>query len=244
VALFDLAAGAFLFRAGDAGVTLYVVVDGEVAVQVDGPLRVEVARLGSGAFFGEIALVTDQPRSATIVATVPTQLLAIDREVVRQLIVAYPEVLKVLLRFLRERLVDALIQTHPLFQPYGEAERRDLVSRFRFLEIELGATILATGSRTAGLYVLLAGRAEVRRDGVLVEKLGPGDLFGEISVLTGEASDVTIGAGTRCLALCLPTHDFREIIMTHSSVLSYMSDLVEQRRSQQPAPRARRVNWV
>ena len=61
--LVDLAAGDTLFREGDAGGSLYVISEGEVTVETSGT---ELARLGPGAFFGEIALVTDLPRSATV----------------------------------------------------------------------------------------------------------------------------------------------------------------------------------
>ena len=243
LALVEIPAGDTLFRQGDPGDTLYVVVEGEVVVLSEGPPQVEISRLGPGAFFGEIALVTDQPRSATIFVSEDTQLLAIDREVVRALLEQHPDVLRVVLRFLRERLVDGLVQTHPMFQAYGDAERRDLVSRFRFLEIGAGATVLEQGKRAPGLYALLAGTVELRRDGGVVATLGPGDLFGEVSVLTGEPSDVTVVAGPRCLALCLPASDFREIIMTHPHVLSYIGDLVDERRRREVV-RTSRVKLV
>ncbi|MEZ4404304.1 MAG: cyclic nucleotide-binding domain-containing protein [Kofleriaceae bacterium] len=229
LALVDLIEGDVLFRQGDLGTTLYVVVEGEVAVIIDGPPRVEVSRLGPGAFFGEVALVTEQPRSATIEATATTQLLAIDRDVVAALVAEHADVLPVILRFLRERLVDRLVQTHALFAPFADADRRDLVSRFKFLEIEPGTTVTKQGVRAQALYAVLAGQVEVEADGTLVMVLGPGELFGETSLLTGEPCRVTVRTRPKCLALCLSSSDFREIIMTHPQVLSYMGELVEER---------------
>src|SRR4029078_4011551 len=69
-----------LFHEGDPGDALYVIVEGEVAVQGEGPPRVEMARLGPGAFIGEVALMTDQPRSATVMATHDTELLRTARK--------------------------------------------------------------------------------------------------------------------------------------------------------------------
>lgn len=229
LALVDLVPGDALFREGDSGDTLYVVVEGEVAVISEGPPRVEVSRLGPGAFFGEVALVTEQPRSATIEATTVTQLLAIDRDVIATLVSEHADVLPVILRFLRDRLVDRLVQTHPLFAPFADADRRDLVSRFKFLEIEPGTIVLQQGVKATGLYALLAGRAEVIRDGVRLTDLGPGDLFGMTSLLTGGPCVKTVRTGPKCLALCLPVGDFREIIMTHPQVLSYIGELVDER---------------
>lgn len=227
--LIELADGDVLFRQGDPGDSLYVVADGGVAVISEGPPRQELTRMGPGAFFGEVALVTEEPRSATIVATRETQLLSIGRDALRMLVADYPDVLPVILRFLRDRLVDRLVKTHPLFSSFGEHDRQYLVAHFRFLEIEPGATIIARGGKPAGLYALLAGKVDVLDATRHVAHLRPGDLFGEGSLLSGAPSPHGVVATTRCLALCLPAADFREIIMTHPQVLSYIGDLVDER---------------
>lgn len=229
LALVDLVEGDVLFRQGDPGDTLYVVVDGEVAVISEGPPRIEVSRLGAGAFFGEVALVTEQPRSATIEATTTTQLLAIDRDVIAGLVADHVEVLPVILRFLRERLVDRLVQTHQLFAPFADADRRSLIGRWRFLEIEPGTTITQEGVKAPGLYALLAGQVDVLHGGEPIAALGPGEMFGETSLLTNQPCRITVRTRPKCLALCLPAADFREVIMTHPQVLSYIGELVEER---------------
>jgi NADH:quinone reductase (non-electrogenic) len=71
-----------VFREGDRGDWLYVVLDGEVEVSkaVAGQGEVPLRRLGAGECFGEIALVSDQPRSATVRTVTGVNLLAVDRE--------------------------------------------------------------------------------------------------------------------------------------------------------------------
>jgi len=61
---------------GEEGHCMYVVLRGAVAVNVAGH---PVATLGEGAFFGEIALVDDGPRSADVFASGPTEVLVITR---------------------------------------------------------------------------------------------------------------------------------------------------------------------
>lgn len=69
--------GQIVFRAGDAGQSFYVVETGEVDVDVPGsPTR----RLGPGEGFGEIALLRDVPRTATITAVGEVRLAGIDRD--------------------------------------------------------------------------------------------------------------------------------------------------------------------
>jgi CRP-like cAMP-binding protein len=76
-----------VMRQGEAGNTMYVVVQGEVGVVVDGK---EVAVLGEGEHFGEIALVDNQPRSASVVARGFGMLLAIDRDALREFCMMEP----------------------------------------------------------------------------------------------------------------------------------------------------------
>jgi hypothetical protein len=71
------AAGEQVFAQGDAGDRFYLIESGEVAVLLDGA---EMARLGSGDYFGEIALVRDVPRTAGIRVVADAELLALDRD--------------------------------------------------------------------------------------------------------------------------------------------------------------------
>jgi len=227
IGLVTLEPGERLFREGDPGHALYIVAEGEVGVVREGPPRRAIARLGTGAFFGEVALLTEQPRNATVEAIAATQLLTIDRELVATLVADHPDVLFVILRFVRDRLLSRLIDTSPLFAPMAPSDRTALAARFNFLEIEPGTVIIGEGKRADGLYIFLAGRADVRRGDELVRYLGAGDLAGESSILRAQASPTRVAAMTRCLALCLPGSEFREIIMTHPHVLEYVGELAE-----------------
>jgi len=74
--------GDFVFRQGDAGDRIYVVKSGEVEVVRDDPEKGEVvlARLGKGAYFGEMALLSKAPRNASVRAVTEVTALAIERE--------------------------------------------------------------------------------------------------------------------------------------------------------------------
>jgi MFS family permease len=73
----DVPAGRTFIREGEPGDRFYAIVDGEVRVTAGGQ---EIARLGPGGYVGEIALLRDVPRQASVTATTDTRLLSLDRE--------------------------------------------------------------------------------------------------------------------------------------------------------------------
>jgi hypothetical protein len=72
-----IAGGDAVFRQGDSGDRFYVIADGSVDVQVDGAAK---GTLWPGEYFGEIAILRDVPRTATVVAREPTELFALERD--------------------------------------------------------------------------------------------------------------------------------------------------------------------
>jgi CRP-like cAMP-binding protein len=101
------AAGEVLCREGAVGDEMYVVLRGSITLHkaVD-DVETEIGRLDSGAHFGEMALIGDAPRSATIRAATDLDYLAIDRETLMTVISAYPTVALQILRGYNERLAD------------------------------------------------------------------------------------------------------------------------------------------
>jgi CRP-like cAMP-binding protein len=227
--LVSLERGEVLYRESDPSDALYVIAEGEVAVQTEGPPRAE-SRLGPGSFLGEVALMTDQPRTATVICTQQAELLRIDRHTLSRVLANHGDVLRAVLRFVRDRLVDRWMRTSPLFRPFNDAQRIELAAKFKFLEIDAGTVVLGTGSRPDGLYIVLAGQFLVLRNGSAVAQLGPGDLIGETALLSGGAFKSDVVARGKGLALCLPAQVFREVIMTHPHVLEYIGEQAEHSR--------------
>ncbi|MCX5741777.1 MAG: cyclic nucleotide-binding domain-containing protein, partial [Proteobacteria bacterium] len=231
IGMLRLEPGEFVFREGEAGAALYIISEGEVTVETAGR---ELARLGPSAFFGEIALVTELPRSATVRAATRVELLSIDRDVLRAASAAGPEIVNVVLGVLRDRLIDRLARTSDLFWSFSDAERSSLAKRFELVEVARGTSLVVQDHRADGLYVMLAGRVEVRRSGdaAPLAELGSGDVFGEMSLLSGGGSVADVRAISRVLALRMKARVFQEVIMTHPQVLEYLGALADARQAQ------------
>jgi CRP-like cAMP-binding protein len=97
----DLADGATLIREGERGREFLVIVDGTVGVTKHGK---KVRDIASGDFIGEIALVSDVPRTATVTATSPVRLLVVTDRAFRGLIEEMPSIATKVLQSLGERL--------------------------------------------------------------------------------------------------------------------------------------------
>jgi cAMP-dependent protein kinase regulator len=218
--LVRLSAGEAVFREGDPADALYVVVQGAVVPVAEGESRRRLAVLEEGSFFGEIGLVTDRPRNATVEALVDTQLLAIGRPLMWDLLQRDDRIFRELLGFVRDRLIDRLVQTSPLFAALARAEREDLADHFRFLEVPDGSSIVVEGQPSGGLYVLLAGSMDVMRRGrrargeldaagpKCLATLEPGEFFGEMSLLSGAPAVASVTARGKCWMVALGEHLF------------------------------------
>jgi CRP/FNR family transcriptional regulator, cyclic AMP receptor protein len=93
--------GKVLTREGESGREFFVIVEGEVVVTKDGN---EIRRLGPGDFFGEIALIEDTPRTATVTATAPLRFFVLTRQSFRSLLAHQPELERKVNQALEERL--------------------------------------------------------------------------------------------------------------------------------------------
>ena len=93
--------GKTLTREGASGSEFFVIVDGDVSVTKG---EAEVRTLGPGDFFGEIALLEDRPRTATVTAKSPLRFFVLTRRSFRALLDRQPDLEEKVVRALEERL--------------------------------------------------------------------------------------------------------------------------------------------
>lgn len=98
--------GHTLFRQGDIGKEAYIIISGEAEVISEGPDGdISVATIGRHQFIGEIALLIDVPRTATVIATGELTALMVAKEMFYHMVVEYPAVGIEVMRELADRLL-------------------------------------------------------------------------------------------------------------------------------------------
>lgn len=97
--------GDTIFRQGDSGDAAYIIVDGEADVSIDtqdGPLT--VAHFRKNDIVGEIAILTDVPRTATVTASTRLETMVISKDLFFRLVMEFPQIAVEIMRELAKRL--------------------------------------------------------------------------------------------------------------------------------------------
>jgi CRP/FNR family cyclic AMP-dependent transcriptional regulator len=97
----DVPAGKVLIREGATAQEFFVVIEGSMLVEHNGR---QIARLGPGDFFGEIALVDGRPRTATVTAGAPSRLLVVGHREFHSLLEQNPSIQLQVLQALAKRV--------------------------------------------------------------------------------------------------------------------------------------------
>lgn len=230
---------ALLMQQGDLGDSLYFLASGEVVVfttDAQGENH-EIARLQEGALLGEMAVVSAETRSASVVAASDVEAIVIQSQTLAMLAISEPAVAQALDRFARERLLKNLLSTSPLFGPFSQEERASLLGLFQGVEYEAGAPILSEATEGLGLFVILVGQVEVSSmvngNAIPLARLGRGDVFGEMSLLAGETTSASVTAVAPTTALFLPKNDFLRLTEGVPALLTYFATLANQRAGAQ-----------
>jgi CRP-like cAMP-binding protein len=104
--------GTVVVKEGGAGDTFYLIRSGHVKVSTRGMGHqgdpVELGKMEEGSFFGEVSLLTDKPRTATVIADGPLELMELTRGDFKTIVADYPSVLKVVEAYQKQRVQDTI----------------------------------------------------------------------------------------------------------------------------------------
>ena len=109
----------------------------------------------------------------------------------------------------------ALLRAHPIFQPLAEGTLEQLARALEPLALVQGADVIRQGDHGDRVYVVVSGQLEVEVDGRAGQRLGAGDVFGEIALLRDVPRTATVRAATTAEVLTLERDEFLAAVTGH-----------------------------
>lgn len=225
---------------GTAGAEAYIVARGELEVRrtvsEESDETLLLARLGNGALFGEMALLSRAPRAASVVAVRPSIILMARREALEKVAELQPEVGAVFAEHCRRRMVDNLVRTSAILSAVKPNERPALVERFVTRTYEESERLIVQGQESEGLHLIASGEVAVvhveEDDETVIAKLGVGEVVGEVALVLRRPSSANVIATCPTVTLHLPRDRFLELIKEHPAILARLYELAIQREEE------------
>ena len=193
--------GLYIFKQEDPASCFFILKEGEVAVEID---RVEKKRLHKGGNFGELALLYNAPRSASIKALTKCEFWAIDRNTFRKVV---SEVTSKQYKENRE-----FLNRVPFFDSMTERQKDNIADVILAQVFRKGEIIFNEGDAASSYYIIQSGTAECIKDGKMVRELHEGESFGEQALYESGHRTLSIRAGSECKCLALSRGDLQEIL--------------------------------
>jgi putative peptide zinc metalloprotease protein len=229
--------GDFVVRQGEPGEEFYLIRKGQaevVQVDADGWPR-ELAVLRRGDYFGELALLYHQPRSASVRALTPLEVYGLGRDAFETMVA--PQLRDYGLT--RQRIEDrSELARMSLFRQTSPSELDPILDHLRAEEFPSGTTIIQQGDPGDRFYLIRRGRVEISRrleDGTehVLAEAGPGDYFGEMALLSDAPRTATVRALEPVLLWSLDAASFHELLLGQFHLGGALSTEVENREATQ-----------
>ncbi len=240
--------GERVYTMGEMGDALYLVESGEVELSTEnasGAME-EIGRVGSNGFFGEMGLLTGQIRSEDATAVRNTNLWVLPKSEVDALAARYPEIAKLMSQGLATRLAateppsgdEERFRRFPLLADLGAAELSQVAAHLRPMRYRAGEQIFRATSPADTLYLLERGQVRLQPLSGGAWVLGPGETFGERSLLSNQPHNATVIAETDVDVWTLAKKDFDMLMNRYPMLAISMSRLLTARLAAQEAPAA------
>jgi len=191
---------------GDDGDFLFVIEEGKLNClikQADGSEKV-VKECGKLDVFGELALLYNCPRAASVESQEDCTLWQLDRD-------TFNHIVKEAAQKKRQRY-DAFLSKVPLLGSMDAYERSQLADALISETYESGKTIVNQGDSGDTFYIIEEGDAAATKNGVEVMSYGAGDYFGELALIRNQPRAATVVAKSSVKALSIDSGSFKRLL--------------------------------
>lgn len=212
--------GEVIIKQGDLGEFFYIIESGFVSVYIEtmDSKQVKIGRnLGRGDSFGELALMYNTPRAATVISNSPVVLWRISRQTYKMIVMHHKQ------RAAEERLEllkSVQILGKKLMDVLSVNELNKVVNSLEEEEYDAGSVIIRQNQAGDYFYIIKEGTVEVFQKtspetndlGRKVADLGPGNYFGEKALLADDVRQASCVAVGKVVCLSLSRDEFISMI--------------------------------
>jgi CRP/FNR family transcriptional regulator, cyclic AMP receptor protein len=221
---------------------MYLLLDGEVDLVAR---RKTIGTVVKGEIFGEMASLTHAPRSASAVAKTDCRVIALDDKQFRGGLQKKPDfalmLMSIMIGRLRETIAklmeqttlrgDAALKESIVFDPKRLAELADGLSGDEPVYYDRGKTIVQEGQTGLRMYAVMKGHVAISIGAGVVERLGPGGVFGELALIEQAPRMASVVAETDCELLAINRAAFLMLVKTSPEFAeSLLGSLAERLR--------------
>jgi CRP/FNR family cyclic AMP-dependent transcriptional regulator len=228
---------------------MYLLLDGEVTMVARGK-PIGVVKVGET--FGEMAAISEQPRSATAVAKTNCRVIALDDKQFEAGLKLKPEFALMMMSIMILRLrsmIARLAATTTLGGAESAKESRVFdknmlaalqkgLGENNSMRFNAGQIIFRQGAAGAMMYVVIEGKVKVSIEGAVVDKVGPGGVVGEMALVDQGARAATATAEVDSEVLALNRNLFLNLVKSHpdfgASLLGAVAERVRYTASRMP----------
>jgi CRP-like cAMP-binding protein len=239
----DLAQGKAFFVEGQSSDRMYLLADGEVTL-LRGSKTLDIVK--AGEIFGELAAITHQARSASALARVPCRALSLDARQFQRALQQTPEFALMLMSIIVSRL-RLRVQMLGLTRSLPDWSGKDASALFdrKLLDewvaalperppqrCPAGQVVTREGESGLFMYLVLQGRVAISIKGTVVERVGPGGMFGEMALVDQSPRAATATAEAACLFLTINRNDFLSLVRSNPAfAVSLLKAVAERLRN-------------
>lgn len=216
-----VAAGEIIIQQGDIGEHWYVIDNGAFDILITpkggGPMT-NVGTRERGAGVGELALLYNAPRAATIRASRAGAVWVLDRFTYRTIMTSAAEE--------KRARYEAFLKGVKGFDVLIASERAKLADALEEVSFDAGVAIVTEGEMGDTFYIILSGVVVVskQREGELI-RLKEGDYFGERAVVKNEPRAATCTASTKVTCLFLKSEAFKDLLGSMDEIFQQRQDI-------------------
>ena len=126
----------------------------------------------------------------------------------------------------------SLLKNFSIFKTLDESNLKDFVTLFRLKKYNPDTCIIRKGDPGSNLFIILSGRANVHAaDGTCIARLGDGEVFGEMSLISGGPAEATVSVVETTTVLLIKGQDFLQALKNYPTLQMYFAWLISRRLS-------------